>query len=444
MDNYFVPVVVLTILFSVVVNKFLENRKRISWLRKNEGAFKVSRIHSVDVGADLNETTYGTSVRPMADVSDFKNHILRLYLFENGAAPLDRDQCVMIDSIRWQSFLIQVMKSSRLSVSDWLMYLLEEVGSRLYAPVSFYFQRRIRLAQCVSMSKLTDLKGGSVWSDPRARALGNKYILKFGCDEETLSIWWFDVFSVNEEQIVETNGVVRIPGRGMYSNPYIMDKLFDPYFVIHSDLSRHLIYQIPAPRVPLRPSSYTSLRDALVEEGSINVCVNNGHLCWLLSNSEWDLDENSIWQTDSNMSPLDVNRINRVLKKAEEFFDIDFLDFFRKPFKFFHPSFIYFALICLLIIRHLIFIQLTQTIGWTYVIVSLMFPPFATELCIALTLAGWPAVCQIIELLLVSLVVDLVNWIALLSFSSAMEVTVSFIAILTTKFFLCKLLASKY
>ena len=435
MDDLAIPVLVLALFFGFVYAAFMENRRTIAWVRKYQGSpDRISTVHPVDVTAGTCETTYGRSVRPMADAAEYEGHLLRIYLDERGMTALPEPALAWVDPTRWQNLILKtVIPAADACYSKWVFFLLQNVVHHIYPSLADVLLTSLRRDRAAAVCKAVALKGGSVWVDSRARAVGDMFSLKFGCDSIKFEVFWVDLFDIAHQArptAVKLPLLLRTVGEGTYFNPHRID-VSDPYLTARRSLlpadgcmesskpcdlapGIHTVYWSKKQSSTLSNSrsSYTSLRDALVEQGRPQEAQrSNGELCVLFTDEAVPEvpEEDCVLQTDWGVSPLDLKLLKIVPRHSPDREDRiskltkPVLKLFQSP----HPippfpsSFANklllrasVVLVCLnlALLRHALFLN-QISLNVFFGLFSLCSPPLANEACIAGAIA-WLCVGQ--------------------------------------------------
>ena len=310
--EWITTVAVLIISFTFLLHVIKLNLKT-NELLANPKFHDRTRFHPLDLSVGLSETTYGTHVRSTLSRSDLRHHVFRFYLDGSNAPKdpwtldVDTPPGDIVDQTRWRNFAQkELITAFSWNKSSWVFTLLYYA----YPPVARWLLKRERLSIAACVCQVVAKKGSSIWASSRARAVGDMYSLKFGCDESSATVGWFDFLDLHQAKSDGTRVVVRLGGDGSYNFPHLLDTV-DPYTAAHVVNHEYVVARMSKSsrrHLGSRNSSYTMLRDVLVEQLGDEKISND--MCVVTESTE--PEEGTILVVKSRKTPLTGTEINAV------------------------------------------------------------------------------------------------------------------------------------
>ena len=232
MFEWILPLGVFGVFAVFTVVAFLRNRRHMQMIN----SANIECLHPIDLVIGMSDSTYGMPTVPSLTGDDVMAHMIRIYLDGNNSPTspwriisFDRPSSV-IDQTRWGNFLRRDLgQAASWNRDSWWIYIVDRILRYFYPPLGLVLLRHARLARAVTVSRVVARKGGSIWSSSRARAVGDIYSIKFGCDASSLSVGWIDIFDI-AKQPGSWKGtptfplVARLGGDGSYLYPHCVDR----------------------------------------------------------------------------------------------------------------------------------------------------------------------------------------------------------------------------
>lgn len=196
--------------------------------------------HPVHQIARSVDTTYGDAIDPLLTIVDLPLHTVRVFLTGRncGDTPWCPDGSMVphpaIDSTRWANFVHRdVIPAASWEREPFPYMIMAKCLRYLYPPLAACMFHQARLRRAVAVAEVVVRKGGSIWASSRARAMGDLFRIKFGCDSTSLTVGWLDILDLRKDDH-SWKGYPTLPllsrlgGDGSFLRPFVVDTC-DPY-----------------------------------------------------------------------------------------------------------------------------------------------------------------------------------------------------------------------